>query len=138
MTTDAETRTIDPAELEGKTRAELLELCRARGLKATAWKRDRMAAALTGQDEPVEKTPKANVLAGQLEAKRLEREDPGAEARKARESRLKRNGACQSRNGCRCEAYEYARRDAFHWELCSCGHTQWAHAVAEPAPDQPA
>jgi hypothetical protein len=128
---------MDPAELEGKTRAELLELCRARGLKATAWKRGRMEAALTGQDEPVEKTPKANVLAGQLEKRREERENGDAAAKRARENMLKRTGACQS-TVCKagCQAFELGEKDAFGWTMCLCGHTMWAHSPADqPAPE---
>lgn len=130
---------MDPAELEGKTRAELLELCRSRGLKATAWKRDRMFAALTGQDEPVEKAPKKNVLADQLDARREERSGE-ADAKKARENMLKRTGACQS-TVCRagCQEFELGEKDAFGWTMCLCGHTMWAHSPADqPAPGNPA
>lgn len=124
---------LEPSELAGKTRADLLEMCRARGLKATAWKRDRMFAALTGQDEAMAPAPKKNVLASQLERKRDEAESGDAAVRKAQENMAKRTGKCLS-TVCllQCQAYEKGHKDAFHWQLCSCGHTQWAHAVAEP------
>jgi hypothetical protein len=127
---------LEPSELAGKTRAELLELCRARGLKATAWKRDRMHAALTGQDVPVPE-PRKNVLAGQLEARR-EENGSGSDARRAAENREKRTGACQSL-ACSygCEAYAFERRDAFGWHTCVCGHTQWGHAAGDQAGQVP-
>ena len=129
---------MDPAELEGKTRAELLELCRARGLKATAWKRDRMHAALTGQDEPVEKAPKKNVLAGQLEKRRDDAGSLDAERRKIKEQLALRTGHCLSKNGCKCGAYVHGARDAFNWEICvECGHCRWTHATVELPKETP-
>ncbi len=130
MTTDALTLPLPTEALAGKTRADLLELCRQAGFKATAWKRERMAAALTGAEEPP--APKANVLAGQLDKRREERETGDQAVAKALANRLKRTGACQSTVcAIQCQQYEEGHKDAFHWQLCTCGHTQWAHAVAE-------
>ena len=136
MTTTA---TATPAELEGKSRAELLEMCRARGLAATAWKKERMAQALLSGEEPAARATVGRVkdpspgalLATQLSA-RAAQEGRDAAVRRAREERLKRTGPCQSRNGCACEVYEPAGSDAFGWQLCACQHTQWAHAEEKP------
>lgn len=118
---------LEPALLEGKTRAELLTYCQQAGLKATAWKRDRMYGALTGAEPAEVKAPKVAVIADQLE-----RREAGADAAKALEERLKRTGRCLS-TACRdaCGAYEAGGKDAFHWQLCACGHTQWSHAKGE-------
>lgn len=121
---------MDPSELVGKTRAELLEMCRAAGFKATAWKRERMAAVLTGDE--VEVPTKKNVLAGQLEKRRDDAGALDAERRKIKEKLALRTGHCLSKNGCRCEAYVPGGQDAFHWPIClTCAHTQHAHAKEE-------
>lgn len=129
--TAKQTDLMDPSELTGKTRAELLEMCQARGLKASGWKRDRMYSALTGAEAP--ESTKKNVLADQLDKRREERETGDQVVAKALANRLKRTGRCLS-TVCEleCQGYEEGARDAFHWQLCTCGHTQWAHAEAEP------
>lgn len=128
--------TMSSEDLQGKTRAELLTFCQSRGFKATAWAKDRMLAALTGQDEPVESKPKKNVLAGQLEKRRDDAGSLDAERRKIKEQLALRTGHCLSKNGCKCEAYVPGGHDAFHWPVClTCTHTQHSHAeVDQPAP----
>lgn len=130
---------LEPSELAGKTRADLLEMCRARGLKATAWRKEQMFAALTGQDEPVEKAPKKNVLAGQLEKRRDDAGSLDAERRKLKEQLALCTGHCLSKNGCKCEAYVPGDHDAFHWPIClTCSHTQHSHAKVEQCPPKQA
>lgn len=121
---------MTPEELAGKTRAQLLELCRARGLKATAWKRDQMYQALTGSlpEPPAGKAPGKNALASQLERRREAAEDGAAAAKKAKEALAQRNGHCAA-TGCTCPSYQPVWRDAFGWECChDCRHTRWAHS----------
>lgn len=132
--------TVEATELEGKTREQLLEMCRARGLAATAWRRERMHAVLTGAEEAPAPKPRAkadgggNALAAQLEQRRLEKGQQDQEAARARREHLaKRTGRCLSKNGCQCEAYEPGKKDAFGWQMCECQHTDWSHAVVEPA-----
>lgn len=126
---------MDASELEGKTRADLLELCRARGLRATGWKRDRMFAALTGGEQPAAKRQVAPSAGTVPAAKRGD----GEVAAKAREHRLQRTGACEA-VVCKaaCPAYEEVGKDDFGWHTCLCGHTQWAHqkTEAQAAPAQ--
>ena len=131
--TDTLTIPLEPATIAGKTRAELLNLCRAVGLKATAWKRDRMAAVLTGEEQLPTPAAKADVKLTKPAPRPLAEEGDAARKR-ALENRLKRTGKCLS-TVCElaCSAYEEGRLDAFHWQLCTCGHTQWAHAVPEQA-----
>lgn len=118
--------TLDPGALEGKTRAELLDLCKARGLKASAWKRDRMFAELTGSEAPAAPVARENKLAQQLEA----RETVSVASVQARLAL--RTGRCVSQSGCKCEKYEADRKDAFGWQTCECGHTNWSHDIVEP------
>ena len=127
--------TVDPAELEGKTREQLLGMCREAGLAATAWKRGRMLAVLTGAEPaPEPKRREANGVNLTNPAPRPLAEEGEAARRKALEQRQKRTGACQSTTcAMECPAYEEGRLDAFHWQLCTCGHTQWAHAEAGQA-----
>lgn len=118
---------VEAAHLEGKSRAELLEYCKQAGLKATAWKRDRMHAVLTGVVDKTETTPVTAVIAEQLE-----RRETGDLAKRALELRLKRTGRCLSTVcDALCESYLAGVKDAFGWQLCECGHTQWAHADEE-------
>ena len=124
---------LEKSELEPLTREQILEKCREAGLAATAWKRGRMIAVLTGEEPAPE--PKARRSEGvklTAPAPRPLSEDGDHAAKKALESRLKRTGACESLTcAIGCQGYEEGRKDAFHWQLCTCGHTQWAHAVGE-------
>lgn len=115
------------AGLAGMTRAQLLEICREKGHKATGWKRDQMLAVLESGEAPAAKA-KPNVLAAQME----QRETNDQAVLKAREHMLARTGRCVA-TVCRaaCQSYEAAGKDAFNWQLCDCGHTQWAHAQGE-------
>lgn len=131
MTTDTDDRTTDRAGLEGQTRAELLEICRGRGLHATAWKKERMLAALMGQDGPVAETKKDNVLASQLERRWDDAGSPSAERLKLEKELALRTGRCLSKNGCKCEAYVVGMKDTFGWQMCECQHTNWSHAIVK-------
>jgi hypothetical protein len=131
MTTDTQTRPAvgawDPADLEGRTREQVLALCREAGLAATAWKRGRMVAVLTGA-EPAP-SPRARAVKITEPAERAPASaDAAVYLAKVLEQRRSRTGPCQATT-CRaaCQAYEEGARDAFRWQLCSCGHTQWAH-----------
>jgi len=130
---------VDPAELAGMGRAQLLELCRARGLAATAWKKERMAQALATGEAPRARPARAGAPAGaagirdQLAARR-EAEGLDAAAAKARAKMEARTGRCLSASGCACEAWEAGMKDAHGWQLCECQHTQWTHAPAGQAP----
>lgn len=136
---------LDPAELAGKTREELLAMCRERGLAATAWKKGRMEQALLAGEAPapgrvarVKKTD--NALAQQL-ARRSEDGSRDAELKKLRERLELHTGPCQSKNGCKCEGWVPGGHDAFHWPICeTCTHTRHAHARVEqcPEPSEPA
>lgn len=120
------------ADIEGKTRAELLEMCRARGLAATAWKKERMEQALLTGEQPARRPAREPAQRAAI-AEQLEERESGAEAAKALASRLLRTGRCLSTT-CEigCQGYEEGARDAFRWQLCTCGHTQWAHEKQEP------
>lgn len=119
---------MNPLEVEGKTRAVLLELCRERGLKATGWKRDRMVAALTGgvEPEPAKKPERARVQERQ-------RPDGQSSGPSLAEKLAERTGACEAQHCTeRCETWEPGYKDSFGWQNCVCGHTQHVHAKAAP------
>lgn len=123
---------LTEAELEGMTRAQILDLCKARGLSATAWKRGRMIAVLTGQEEAPAASTRVKKESGNVLAQQLARRDQVV-SEDISAKLAKRTGACQSASACECTGYAKGRRDAFGWQMCVCQHTQWAHAVpAEP------
>lgn len=158
---------MSPEELKGKTRAELLELCRARGMKATGWKRDRMFTELTGETPPPKPAsgPDRAAAAEAVAKKQEETEKPDPEAAKkavkekqaetqdkveapatdkeaSLHERMKaRTGYCAAIS-CACASWFPNGMDANRfWPMCDCGHTQWVHAKPEdkrPAPSSTA
>lgn len=140
---------MSPEELKGKTRAELLELCRARGMKATGWKRDRMFAELTGETPPPKPAsgPDRAAAAEAIAQKQEETEKPdsdvapkGAKAKSLKERLASRTGSCFA-VGCKCESWIPGEMDVNRlWHMCAdCTHTQWVHSVAEgPVPSSTA
>ena len=133
---------MNPEELKGKSRAELLELCRARGMKATGWKKERMLQEL---GSPAVETEKPDLEAAKkaIEEKQAETQDKveapatGKEA-SALERMKARTGHCAA-IGCTCEVWLPNGMDGNRfWPTCSCGHTQWVHAKpGEKRPEPP-
>lgn len=127
-------------DLLEKSRAELLELCRAAGYKATAWKKETMIAVLTGQQSSSVAGSEAGAAAaarpsGNALAKQLERREQNPTA-EAKANLAARNGACVSVTCVRagtCTAYVPGEKDDFGWQMCLCGHTKWAHEKDQPA-----
>lgn len=120
-------------ELTGKSRADLLVLCQARGLKASGWKRDRMYEALTGTGPAEVTKPDPKEVAAAIEERLDESENAQAATSNKKElamhERLKlQTGACIAIR-CRCEGWIPGGMDANRfWNVCDdCGHTQSVH-----------
>lgn len=117
-------------DLAGKSRAELLELCKERGLKATGWKKERMLQELAGgsTEKPDPEAVKEAIKEKQAETE-TKAEAPATGKEASLQERMKsRTGYCVA-IGCSCEAWLPDGMDANRfWPMCSCGHSQWVHA----------
>lgn len=119
-------------DLAGKSRAELLELCKERGLKATGWKKERMLQELGSPAIETEK-PDPEAAKKAVEEKQAETQDkveaPATGKEASLQERMKaRTGYCAA-IGCTCESWLPEGMDVNRfWPMCACGHTQWSHA----------
>lgn len=136
---DLENFTAD--DLKGKSRADLLAICKERGYKATAWDKGKMLAVLTGEEAPpVSKTErKKKVEKAIKERKSSDSDEPAATGKEAStQERMKaRTGYCAA-IGCACEVWLPNGMDSNRfWPTCACGHTQWVHAKPEDKRPEP-
>ena len=129
-------------DLKGKSRADLLAICKERGYKATGWDKGKMLAVLTGEEAPpVSKAERKKKIEKAIEERKSSGSDSdepvtGKEA-SAQERMKARTGHCAA-IGCTCEVWLPNGMDGNRfWPTCSCGHTQWVHAKPEDKRPEP-
>ena len=136
----AELENFTADDLKGKSRADLLAICKERGYKATGWDKGKMLAVLTGEEAPpVSKTErKKKVEKAIKERKSSGSDEPATGKETSAQERMKaRTGRCEA-IGCTCEVWLPNGMDGNRfWPTCACGHTQWVHAKPEDTSSEP-